>query len=288
MKENRLDYNEADLRKQRRIWGAGVVSLVFLAAACIGWAVWRVPQDIGARTIEALRIAGIDPRVRVAVDGRNVTLSGEVHNTFDRARMSTITSSIRGVRGVADRLKVSPIEPARSLPAAPAPASPAPAGPAPGPKSAEGRAHPESAAAGPSLADAAPDRPAGPPAVAAPAAPSARTLDIPAARPLRFGFNSARLTAESESVLREIADALQRRPETRLLIAGHADGTGAKDYNQRLSARRAEAAARWLVSAGIDPARLQTRGYGETRPRADNLTRKGRALNRRVEFIREE
>jgi OOP family OmpA-OmpF porin len=109
-----------------------------------------------------------------------------------------------------------------------------------------------------------------------------------AARPLRFGFNSARLTAESESLLREIADALNRRPETRLLIAGHADGTGAKGYNQRLSARRAEAAARWLVSAGIDPARLQTRGYGETRPRADNLTRKGRALNRRVEFIREE
>ena len=67
-------------------------------------------------------------------------------------------------------------------------------------------------------------------------------------------------------------------------IAGHTDSSGAEDYNQKLSRRRAGAIKSALVGAGVDQARLMTIGYGESKPIAPNSTEAGRQQNRRVEL----
>ena len=67
-------------------------------------------------------------------------------------------------------------------------------------------------------------------------------------------------------------------------VEGHTDSRGSVAHNTSLSDRRAKAVRRWLIEKGIAPARLSARGYGPSRPVADNATAEGRAANRRVEF----
>lgn len=71
--------------------------------------------------------------------------------------------------------------------------------------------------------------------------------------------------------------------EKKVDLEGHADWTGTEQYNQGLSERRAASVQNYLVKKGIDESRITTRGFGETKPIADNKTREGRAKNRRVE-----
>jgi len=102
-----------------------------------------------------------------------------------------------------------------------------------------------------------------------------------------FDFGSDALRPESEPVLADIAQALARHPEWRLLIEGHTDDIGGDDYNLELSRRRAAAVKAALASRfHIDAARLDTEGFGATRPRESNATLAGRARNRRVELVR--
>jgi OOP family OmpA-OmpF porin len=67
-------------------------------------------------------------------------------------------------------------------------------------------------------------------------------------------------------------------------VSGHTDATGADDYNQGLSERRANSVVAYLVSKDIDAGRLSAVGHGESMPVADNATKDGRAQNRRVEL----
>lgn len=75
-----------------------------------------------------------------------------------------------------------------------------------------------------------------------------------------------------------------RTCNTRIEIAGHTDNKGDSEINQELSQRRAEAVRKHLIKRGAGKDRLTARGYGETRPIADNATRDGRERNRRIEF----
>jgi outer membrane protein OmpA-like peptidoglycan-associated protein len=102
-----------------------------------------------------------------------------------------------------------------------------------------------------------------------------------------FDFASDRLRAESEPVLKEIAETLARHPEWTLSIDGHTDGVGGERANQQLSARRSSAVRDALVALGIGGARLTTQGFGASRPKDTNDTREGRARNRRVELVRQ-
>lgn len=99
-----------------------------------------------------------------------------------------------------------------------------------------------------------------------------------------FPLNSAEIGSEFDDDIREVAEAMEDDREVSVEIAGHTDSTGAADYNQELSQRRAEAVAQRLVSVyGIDEDRVTPVGYGEDEPVADNDTNEGRAENRRVE-----
>jgi outer membrane protein OmpA-like peptidoglycan-associated protein len=87
-------------------------------------------------------------------------------------------------------------------------------------------------------------------------------------------------------MLDQVARVLQEHPEIdRVVIEGHTDDRGNADVNRKLSQARAEAVRDYLVSKGVESARLEARGFGPDRPIASNKTERGRAANRRVAFI---
>jgi outer membrane protein OmpA-like peptidoglycan-associated protein len=103
-----------------------------------------------------------------------------------------------------------------------------------------------------------------------------------------FDFDSALIRAESEPVLKEIAEALHSHPDWRLSVQGHTDNIGGEAHNQVLSAQRADAVKSALVERyAIAGDRLTTNGFGAAQPKAPNDTTEGRALNRRVELVKQ-
>ena len=103
-----------------------------------------------------------------------------------------------------------------------------------------------------------------------------------------FDFGSSQLRPESAPVLAEITATLKAHPDWKLRIEGHTDNIGGDAYNQNLSSTRADAVKQALTGRpyGISGDRLTTVGFGDTRPAASNDTLEGRALNRRVELVR--
>jgi outer membrane protein OmpA-like peptidoglycan-associated protein/outer membrane protein W len=101
---------------------------------------------------------------------------------------------------------------------------------------------------------------------------------------VNFDFNKATLTSTAVNTLEKAFTILQDNPGLKVKIVGHTDNIGSKKYNDGLSLRRANAVKSWLVSKGIDSARLTTAGVGFSEPIATNDTPEGRAKNRRIEF----
>ena len=127
-----------------------------------------------------------------------------------------------------------------------------------------------------------------PPPVAAPPPPPpppAKGTKIATVGEAYFDFDKSELKPSAEDVLREAVRMLRETPTMRVVVEGHTDSVGSDAYNQKLSERRSEAVKRYLVRQGIDPSRITTRGYGESRPVASNATREGRAQNRRAEVV---
>jgi OOP family OmpA-OmpF porin len=103
---------------------------------------------------------------------------------------------------------------------------------------------------------------------------------------VEFDFDSARIRESSHALLNELGKALKSSgvKGRRVVVAGHTDSTGAREYNQRLSERRAASVRDYLVQrCGIDPKLIRTEGYGEMRPLVPNTTPANRQRNRRVE-----
>lgn len=101
---------------------------------------------------------------------------------------------------------------------------------------------------------------------------------------IQFENNKADLRLSSYDTLNEISAALKGQPGLNIEIQGHTDSSGARSYNQNLSRKRAQSVKSYLVTQGIDPARMAIRGYGPDRPIASNASKEGRARNRRVEI----
>ena len=100
---------------------------------------------------------------------------------------------------------------------------------------------------------------------------------------LLFDFDSSIVRSSAATNLDQLARNLSTYDDSNLMIAGHTDAVGSDDYNQDLSERRAQAAARYLMGRGVDR-HIATAGLGEREPVSSNTTEAGRQQNRRVEI----
>ncbi|MES1982813.1 MAG: OmpA family protein [Pseudomonadota bacterium] len=98
-----------------------------------------------------------------------------------------------------------------------------------------------------------------------------------------FASSSAQLLPSANKTLGEVVAAARQYPDVQLEVGGHADASGNKAVNQKLSEERASAVKRYLMHHGVAGSRITATGYGDTRPIADNQTVEGRTANRRVE-----
>jgi len=105
-------------------------------------------------------------------------------------------------------------------------------------------------------------------------------------RAITFDVNKASIKPESMGFLNELSKFLKENPTVKLEIGGHTDSDGDDASNMKLSQARAEAVRTQLQSMGVDAARLNAKGYGETKPADSNATPEGKANNRRVEFVK--
>ncbi len=101
---------------------------------------------------------------------------------------------------------------------------------------------------------------------------------------ITFRRNSADIKASSFPLLKEAVVVFKEYPALRVEISGHTSDEGKRDFNMKLSRKRAEAVKGFLTSAGIDEGRIGTIGYGPDKPIADNETKEGKEKNRRIEF----
>ena len=97
-----------------------------------------------------------------------------------------------------------------------------------------------------------------------------------------FGFDQYNVDAEDQATLSNQAQWLQRNSAVRVLLEGHADERGTRDYNIALGERRANAAKNYLASLGIDPSRIEVISYGKERPAELGSTEEAYAKNRRA------
>ncbi len=103
---------------------------------------------------------------------------------------------------------------------------------------------------------------------------------------IEFDTNKAVVKPRYHEEIKKFAEVMKNYPELKVIIEGHTDNVGGKAYNQKLSQRRAESVKKYMVDKfGIDASRLTAKGYGMSKPIADNKTKAGKQKNRRVEAV---
>ncbi len=103
---------------------------------------------------------------------------------------------------------------------------------------------------------------------------------------INFETGKSAILPESKKIIDEIVTMMTKNPELKISVEGHTDNVGTEESNQELSEKRAKSVADAIIAGKIDKDRLQSKGFGETKPIADNNTEGGRAKNRRVELIK--
>jgi OOP family OmpA-OmpF porin len=125
----------------------------------------------------------------------------------------------------------------------------------------------------------------GAPVVPAPVKPEVKELTETLNMELRvfFDTNKSNIKDQYKPEIAKVAEKLNEYPNATAAIEGHTDNTGPRQLNERLSLARANSVKSALVGEyNIDPARLSTQGFAWDNPIADNKTKEGRAMNRRV------
>jgi outer membrane protein OmpA-like peptidoglycan-associated protein len=111
------------------------------------------------------------------------------------------------------------------------------------------------------------------------------SAEIQILKQVEFEFDRWTILPRSFPILDEVVRLLKANPEIKLVsIEGHTDNTGRTEYNQKLSQNRAYSVRLYLINRGVEAARLTSKGFGSSRPLADNATKEGQQRNRRVEF----
>ena len=108
--------------------------------------------------------------------------------------------------------------------------------------------------------------------------------EIAILEPIQFEYNSAQIKPVSFPILDEVVGLLKARPNLRIGVYGHTDSRGNDNYNLNLSKRRAASVMKYLADHGIAAGRLESEGYGESRPKCNEENEECWAINRRVEF----
>ncbi len=244
----------------------GLVAVVGLTALTVWETAPRIESDLEARTVELFDEMGL-PQAAVRVDGRDITLRGGL-GMDDRDRVLAELWRLSGVRSVesvyvarAPRLAASVLESVDTvavegdiLDLEGATSSGQDQLEASGSEDAEVQA--AEVALGDALADGA----------------------------ISFESGTATLTPGSREILDSVAAVLERYPRLVAEVQGHTDSEGDDGTNRRLSQRRADAVAAYLLEAGVPDSSLRAQGYGESEPIDTNDTPAGRSRNRRVVF----
>lgn len=103
---------------------------------------------------------------------------------------------------------------------------------------------------------------------------------------LNFAVGKATLETTSDAQIDQIVQMMKNNPSIKISIEGHTDNDGIEKSNQTLSEERAKAVVTSMMSKGIDKSRLVSKGWGQSKPIADNRTEDGKAKNRRVEIVK--
>ena len=106
--------------------------------------------------------------------------------------------------------------------------------------------------------------------------------------PILFDYNKSNITQEGAFELNKLVQVMEKNPSLVIMAKSHTDSRGSDDYNMDLSERRAKATVQYLISKGIQPARISGKGFGESEPKVscgDNCTEEEHAKNRRAEFL---
>jgi len=117
-----------------------------------------------------------------------------------------------------------------------------------------------------------------------PEAPKAKVVEKLVLTGVLFDFDKATIKTDFIPILDEAVAFLNKYADKDVIVEGHTCSLGKEAYNMGLSLRRSQSVKNYLVTKGLDPDRLTCKGYGESRPVADNTTKDGRKKNRRVEF----
>lgn len=104
-------------------------------------------------------------------------------------------------------------------------------------------------------------------------------------RPIEFEPGRATLSGKARDVVDQVVYALSACPDAPVAVAGHTDSDGTDEANHRLSLARAQTVIDMMVANGLPAERFTALGYGESRPLASNATERGKAINRRIEFM---
>ncbi len=99
-----------------------------------------------------------------------------------------------------------------------------------------------------------------------------------------FGFDSSEITPQAASILNQHANLLSSNPAAGVIIAGHTDERGSREYNIALGERRAQAARNYLAAQGVNVNNIQVISYGEERPAVNGNSEEAYAQNRRAEL----
>jgi len=103
---------------------------------------------------------------------------------------------------------------------------------------------------------------------------------------INFETGKAEIKPESQKIIDQIVQMMRDNPTLKISIEGHTDNVGTPQSNQTLSENRAKAVMNAIIAKGIEKNRLSAKGWGQTKPIADNQTEEGRAKNRRVEVVK--
>ena len=102
---------------------------------------------------------------------------------------------------------------------------------------------------------------------------------------VKFDTNKSEIKAGYSAMIDKVVDVLNENPDIKIEVQGHTDNIASKEYNQKLSEKRADAVRDYIIEKGIAADRVRTKGFGLTKPIASNNTKENRAKNRRVQLM---